>query len=178
MFSTGTGIAPFSSIIKDPEVYDLYDNLILVHGCRQVAELQYGFDIVKAARDNEFFGEVVQEKLIHYPTVTREPYKYQGRTTDLIEYGKLFADIGQPPLNPAEDRVMICGSPGLLSDLVKTLRIAVFAKDRAATPPLMSSKRPSSTNKRDAVNSPTRIRPRFAAGAAPAWFCRLAPACP
>ncbi len=118
MLSTGTGIAPFSSIIKDPEVYDLYDKLILIHGCRQVAELQYGLDIVDAAKANEFFGEIVQEKLIHYPTVTREPYEHQGRITDLMESGKLFADIGQPPLNPADDRVMLCGSPGMLKDLV------------------------------------------------------------
>jgi ferredoxin--NADP+ reductase len=134
MFSTGTGIAPFSSVIKDPEVYDLYDRLILVHGCRQVAELQYGFDIVKAAKENEFFGDVVTEKLIHYPTVTREPFKYQGRATDLIESGKLFTDIGQPPLNPAEDRVMICGSPGLLRDLVKMLQDRGFREGSSGDP--------------------------------------------
>ncbi|WP_298422251.1 ferredoxin--NADP reductase [Rhodoblastus sp.] len=134
MFSTGTGIAPFSSIIKDPEVYDLYDNLILVHGCREVAELQYGFDIVKAAQDNEFFGEIVREKLIHYPTVTREPFQYQGRATDLIENGKLFDDIGQPPLDPAEDRVMICGSPGLLRDLVKMLQDRGFREGSSGDP--------------------------------------------
>ncbi len=134
MFSTGTGIAPFSSIIKDPEVYDLYDNLILVHGCREVAELQYGFDIVKAAQDNEFFGEIVREKLIHYPTVTREPFQYQGRATNLIENGKLFDDIGQPPLDPAEDRVMICGSPGLLRDLVKMLQDRGFREGSSGDP--------------------------------------------
>ena len=82
--STGTGLAPFSSVIKDPDVYDLYDNLILIHGCRQVAELKYGLDIVaERASENEFFGEgSVQEKLIHYPTVTREPFVNQGRITE------------------------------------------------------------------------------------------------
>jgi ferredoxin--NADP+ reductase len=134
MFSTGTGIAPFSSIIKDPEVYDLYDHLILVHGCREVAELQYGLDIVEAARQNEFFGEIVREKLIHYPTVTREPYKYQGRTTDLIANGKLCADIGVPQLNPTDDRVMICGSPGLLRDLVKMLNDTGFREGSGGDP--------------------------------------------
>jgi ferredoxin--NADP+ reductase len=134
MFSTGTGIAPFSSVIKDPEVYDLYDHLILVHGCREVAELQYGVDIVEAAKKNEFFGEIVQEKLIHYPTVTREPYKYQGRITDLIESGKLFADIGQPMINPAEDRVMICGSPGLLRDLLGMLKDRGFREGSSGDP--------------------------------------------
>jgi len=134
MFSTGTGIAPFSSIIKDPEVYDLYDKLILIHGCREVAELQYGLDIAAAARNNEFFGEIVQEKLIHYPTVTREAYVHQGRITDLIESGKLFADIGQPPLNPAEDRVMLCGSPGMLKDLVRMLEERGFREGSSGDP--------------------------------------------
>ncbi len=134
MLSTGTGIAPFSSIIKDPEVYDLYDHLILIHGCREVAELQYGLDIVAAAKENEFFGEIVQEKLIHYPTVTREAYAHQGRITDLIESGKLFADIGQPPLNPLEDRVMLCGSPGMLKDLVRMLEERGFREGSSGDP--------------------------------------------
>lgn len=134
MFSTGTGIAPFSSIIKDPEVYDLYDNLILVHGCRYVAELQYGLDIVEAARNNEFFGEIVREKLLHYPTVTREPYMHEGRCTDLIVSGKLFADLGQPMLNAEEDRVMICGNPGLLTDLVGMLEARGFMEGSGGGP--------------------------------------------
>lgn len=134
MLSTGTGIAPFSSIIKDPEVYDLYDKLILVHGCRQVAELQFGLDIVAAAKQNEFFGEIVQEKLIHYPTVTRESYAHQGRITDLIESGKLFADIGQPPLDPADDRVMLCGSPAMLKDLVNMLLDRGFREGSSGDP--------------------------------------------
>jgi ferredoxin/flavodoxin---NADP+ reductase len=134
MFSTGTGIAPFCSIVRDPEVYDLYDHLILIHGCRDVAELQYGLDIVESARNNEFFGEIVREKLIHYPTVTREPYKNQGRATDLITSGKLFDDIGQPPLDPAEDRVMICGSPGLLRDLVRMLEQRGFREGSGGDP--------------------------------------------
>jgi ferredoxin--NADP+ reductase len=134
MFSSGTGIAPFSSIIKDPEVYDLYDNLVLVHGCRQVSELQYGLDIVAAAKANEFFGEIVQEKLIHYPTVTREAYVHQGRITNLLENGKLCDDIGMPQLNPADDRVMICGSPGLLRDLVKMLQERGFREGSGGDP--------------------------------------------
>jgi ferredoxin--NADP+ reductase len=134
MLSTGTGIAPFSSIIKDPEVYDLYDNLVLIHGCRQVAELQYGLDIVAAAKSNEFFGEIVLDKLIHYATVTREPYVHQGRITDLIESGKLFADIGQPPLDPANDRVMLCGSPGMLKDLVTLLEAKGFREGSSGDP--------------------------------------------
>jgi ferredoxin--NADP+ reductase len=134
MVSTGTGIAPFSSIIKDPEVYDLYDYLILIHGCREIAELQYGLDIVASAKDNEFFGEIVREKLLHYPTVTRESYKFQGRATDLMESGKLFDDLGQPMINPDEDRVMICGSPGLLRDLVPMLEKRGFNEGSGASP--------------------------------------------
>lgn len=134
MLSTGTGIAPFSSVIKDPEVYDLYDKLILIHGCREVAELQYGLDIVAAAKSNEFFGEIVQEKLVHYATVTREPYVHQGRITDLIESGKLFADIGEPAFNPAEDRVMLCGSPGMLKDLVGLLESKGFREGSSGDP--------------------------------------------
>ncbi len=134
MFSTGTGIAPFSSIIKDPEVYDLYDHLILIHGCREVAELQYGLDIVAAAKENEFFGEIVREKLIHYPTVTREPYVHQGRATDLMDSGKLFADLGQPMINPADDRVMMCGSPALLRDLPTMLQQRGFVEGSGGAP--------------------------------------------
>jgi ferredoxin--NADP+ reductase len=134
MFSTGTGIAPFSSIIKDPEVYDLYDNLILIHGCREVAELKYGLDIVEDARNNEFFGEIVREKLLHYPTVTREPYQYQGRATDLMDSGKLFADLGQPMINPEDDRVMICGSPALLRDLIQMLEQRGFIEGSGGSP--------------------------------------------
>jgi ferredoxin--NADP+ reductase len=134
MLSTGTGIAPFSSVIKDPEVYDLYDKLILIHGCREVAELQYGLDIVASAQSNEFFGEIVQEKLIHYATVTREPYLHQGRITDLIESGKLFADIDQPAFNPAEDRVMLCGSPEMLKDLVALLEAKGFREGSSGDP--------------------------------------------
>lgn len=134
MFSTGTGIAPFSSIIKDPEVYDLYDHLILIHGCRDIAELQYGFDIVKAAKENEFFGEIVAPKLIHYPLVTREPYVHMGRSTDLILNGKLAEDLGLPQLNPEEDRVMMCGNPGLLKDLVKILNDNGFREGSGGDP--------------------------------------------
>ena len=134
MLSTGTGIAPFASIIKDPEVYDLYDKLILAHGCREVAELQYGLGIVAAVKANEFFGEIAREKLIHYPTATREPYVHQGRITDLIESGKIFADIGQPPLNAAEDRVMLCGGRPMLKDLTRMLEERGFREGSTGDP--------------------------------------------
>lgn len=114
--STGTGLAPFMSLIQDIEVYDRFEKVILVHGVRTVSELAYAEFITQTLPQHEFLGEEVSKKLIYYPTVTREPFKNQGRLTDLIENGKLFTDIGLPPLSPAEDRVMICGSPQMLKD--------------------------------------------------------------
>ena len=116
LFGTGTGLAPFLSIIKDPETYARFEKVVLVHGVRQVDELAYKDVITEELPSNEFFGEDVRQKLIYYPTVTREPFRNQGRLTDLIESGKLFADIGLPPLDPAVDRAMLCGSPGMLKD--------------------------------------------------------------
>jgi ferredoxin--NADP+ reductase len=116
LFSTGTGLAPFMSVIQDPEAYERYEKIVLIHGVRYVNELAYEDFITQELPQNEFFGEEVRNKLIYYPTVTREPYRNQGRLTDLIESGKLFEDIGLPPLDPAVDRGMICGSPQMLED--------------------------------------------------------------
>jgi len=116
LLSTGTGLAPFISLIQDPEVYEAYEKIILIHGVRYVNELAYHQFITEELPNNEFFGEQVREKLSYYPTVTREPYHNQGRLTDLVKCGKLFKDIDQPPFNPAEDRAMICGSPAMLKD--------------------------------------------------------------
>ena len=121
MLSTGTGLAPFLSIIRDPEVYEQYDKIILTHGVRTVNELAYRELITEHLPKHEYFGEEISEKLIYYPTVTREKYKNQGRLTDLMTSGDLFESIGQPPLNPDEDRVMMCGSPSMLKDLVTIL---------------------------------------------------------
>lgn len=130
MLSTGTGLAPFMSIIKDPEVYERYDHVVLCHGVRQVSELAYSEYISEKIHDNEFFGAEAREKLIYYPTVTREEFRNQGRLTDLIESGKLFSDIGLPPLNPETDRVMMCGSPSMLKDLVTMLEARGFTESR------------------------------------------------
>ena len=117
LLGTGTGLAPFMSVIKDPDVYERYDKVILVHGCREVRELAYSDLIERELPQSEFFGELVSEKLIYYPTVTREPFRNQGRITDLITSGKLFADVGLPPPTLADDRFMLCGSPHLLDDM-------------------------------------------------------------
>ena len=117
LFGTGTGLAPFMSIIKDPDIYERFDKVVLMHGVRNVSELAYADYIENELPDNEFFGEIVREKLIYYPTVTREPFRNQGRITTVVESGKVFEDIGLPPLNPAIDRAMICGSPAMLADI-------------------------------------------------------------
>ncbi|MFT3757792.1 ferredoxin--NADP reductase [Thauera sp.] len=116
LFSTGTGLAPFMSVIRDLDVYDHFDKVVLIHGVRYVSELAYNHYITHELPQHEFLGEAISEKLIYYPTVTREPFRNQGRLTTLIEDGKLFEDIGLPPLDPAVDRVMICGSAAMLKD--------------------------------------------------------------
>ncbi len=120
--STGTGLAPFMSLIRDPDVYDNYEKLVLVHGCRQVDELAYRDFITEELPKNDFLGEQVAAKLIYYPTVTREEFVNRGRVTELIETGKLFTDIGLPEFDPELDRVMICGSEDMLAELVEMLK--------------------------------------------------------
>jgi ferredoxin--NADP+ reductase len=117
LIGTGTGLAPFMSIIRDPDTYERFEQVILCHGVRQVSELAYQDFITQDLPHNEFLGEMVSKQLQYYPTVTREPFKNQGRITDLMDSGKLFEDLGVPKLNPEEDRVMICGSPAMLRDL-------------------------------------------------------------
>lgn len=116
LISTGTGLAPFMSIIKDPDIYERYEKVILTHGTRFVSELAYENYITKELPNNEFFGDMVKDKLIYYPTVTRDEFRNQGRLTDLIESGKLFEDVGLPPANTDDDRFMICGNPSMLKD--------------------------------------------------------------
>jgi ferredoxin/flavodoxin---NADP+ reductase len=126
MLSSGTGLAPFMSLIKDPSVYERFEKVILVHGVRYRSELAYRDYIEWELTHHEYLGELVRNQLIYFPTVTRERFRYQGRITTLIESGKLFEQVGMPPLNPAEDRVMICGSPAMLSDLSQLLEARNF----------------------------------------------------
>ena len=114
--STGTGLAPFIGLIQDPEVYEKFEKIILVHGVRKVDDLAYRDFITQELINNEFLCDEVKQKLIYYPTVTREPFEHEGRLTDLLASGKLLTDIGLPPLNPATDRAMLCGSPSMLDD--------------------------------------------------------------
>ncbi|MBU6439561.1 MAG: ferredoxin--NADP reductase [Betaproteobacteria bacterium] len=115
LLSTGTGLAPFMSIIQDPETYERFEKVILVHGTRKVSDLAYAEFIQHELPRHEYLGELVRERLVYYPTVTREPYKYQGRITDLLQSDRLTRDLGLPALDPLVDRVMICGSSAMLN---------------------------------------------------------------
>ena len=116
LLSTGTGIAPFLSITKDPEVYEQFEKIILVHGVRYEKDLAYYDRFTKELPEHEYLGEMVKEKLIYYPVVSREEYPHRGHSTDLMRSGKMFADIGVPMMNPEHDRAMLCGSPAMLKD--------------------------------------------------------------
>ncbi|MEY2706628.1 MAG: hypothetical protein RI905_379 [Pseudomonadota bacterium] len=126
LFSTGTGLAPFLSIIRDPETYEKFEKVVLIHGVRLVSELAYEDYIRNVLPNDEFLGEMVRNQLIYYPTVTREAFKHTGRLTTAIETGQLFKDIGLPPLDPAVDRAMICGSPSMLKETSEMLNAKGF----------------------------------------------------
>ena len=121
LLATGTGLAPFMSMIRDPETYERFEHVVLAHGVRYASELSYSHTIEQELPENEYFGEQVKNQLLYYPTVTREPFRNQGRLTQLLESGKLNRDLGLPPLDPEHDRVMICGNPNMLEELVTTL---------------------------------------------------------
>lgn len=116
LFGSGTGLAPFLSIVRDPETFERFDKVIVVHGVRLVSELAYADLLGKQLPEDEFLGDVVRNKLIYFPTVTREPFVNQGRITDLIASGELTRRLGLPALSRDEDRAMICGSPAMLAD--------------------------------------------------------------
>ena len=116
MFSTGTGIAPFASLIRDPETYEKFDQVILTHTCREVAELKYGLDLAHLVRTDPLVGEFAADHFTHYTTVTREAHPRRDRITVAMENGSLFTDLGVPPISPETDRAMICGSMDMLRD--------------------------------------------------------------
>ncbi|MFP5383308.1 MAG: ferredoxin--NADP reductase [Gammaproteobacteria bacterium] len=130
LLGTGTGLAPFLSIVKDPETYARYEQVIVVHGVRWCSELAYADFFEKQLPDNEYFGDEVRAKLKYYPTVTREPFRHQGRITDLIESGRMVADLGLPPLDVECDRFLLCGSPSMLKDTQAMLDALGFAETR------------------------------------------------
>ncbi len=130
LIATGTGLAPFLSIIRDPEIYEQFDNVILTHGCRHVEELAYQEAITRELPEHEYLGELIRDKLIYYPTVTREKFRNNGRLTDLLRIGKLTRDIGLPDIDPEHDRFMICGSPSMLKEICAMLDSRGFRESR------------------------------------------------
>jgi ferredoxin/flavodoxin---NADP+ reductase len=134
LLSTGTGLAPFISLIHDPETYERFEKVVLVHGVRQIAELAYDDLISGQLPSDDILGAYVANQLIYYPTVTREPFRNQGRIPDLIASGKLAADIGLPDLSPENDRVMLCGSPEMLASLKALLDSRGFVEGSSGKP--------------------------------------------
>jgi ferredoxin--NADP+ reductase len=126
LLATGTGLAPFLSIIRDPETYEKFDRVVLTHGVRTSAELAYADYITAELPNDPYLGEEISAKLLYYPTITREAFRNTGRLTDLLASGKLNADLGLPPLDPALDRAMICGSPEMLADMSALLDMRGF----------------------------------------------------
>lgn len=120
LLSSGTGIAPFASLIRDPETWDKFAEVILVQTCRTCAELTYGHRLVEQTRNDILIGTQAQAGLRYYASTTRETSERMGRITTLMESGKIFADLNQSPLDARHDRVMICGSVAMLND-VKSL---------------------------------------------------------
>jgi len=134
LIGTGTGLAPWLSVARDPQTYERFKKVIVVHGVREVKELAYQQLFEHDLPQHELLGEVVRDKLIYYPTVTREPFRNQGRITDLIEAGTFPDNIGLAPLNPLIDRVMLCGSPAMLADLKEMLEKRDFEEGNTSTP--------------------------------------------
>jgi ferredoxin--NADP+ reductase len=127
-FSTGTGFAPFASLLREPETYEKYGEVIVTHTCRDVADLTYGANLIEGIKRDEMMIELLGEenlaKIRYYPTTTREKSAKMGRITTLIENGELFTDLGVPPLNPATDRAMVCGSLAFNKDIAVLMEAA------------------------------------------------------
>jgi ferredoxin/flavodoxin---NADP+ reductase len=134
LLASGTGLAPFLSIVRDPETYARFEKVIIVHGVRQVAELAYQDYLTHELPNHEFLGEMVSRQMLYYPTVTREAFKHQGRITTLLENGRLQSDLTLPAFDRANDRVMICGSPGLLKDMKPMLDGRGFKEGNTSIP--------------------------------------------
>jgi ferredoxin--NADP+ reductase len=130
LIATGTGLAPFLSLIRDPQLYEHYDKVVLTHGCRYTEELAYRELITEHLPAHEYLGEPVRNKLVYYPTVTREKFDNNGRLTDLLRIGKLSADVGLEQVTPENDRFMICGSPSMLKEICALLDERGFRESR------------------------------------------------
>ena len=121
LLSTGTGLAPFLSIARDPETYERFERVIVVHGVRYVDDLAYDALLTENLPNDDLLGELIADRLFYYPIVSREPFRNEGRLTDAIDSGRLFSDLDLPPMDPEHDRAMICGSPAMLDDTAALL---------------------------------------------------------
>lgn len=121
LFATGTGIAPFASLMRDPDTYERYDHVIMMHTCRHAAELEYGRLLVESLPNDPLIGEFVGDKLKYYPTTTQDDFAQKGRITDNLTSGKVFTDLGLLPISAAGDRAMVCGSLGFNTDMKTVL---------------------------------------------------------
>jgi ferredoxin--NADP+ reductase len=135
LLATGTGLAPFMSLIREPETYERFERVVVAHTVREAAELAYRDVIARELPDHELLGELVRDRLLYYPSVTREPFPTQGRITTLIESGRIFADLGVPSLSPeGGDRVMLCGSEAFNADMKPLLEGRGFVEGSNAEP--------------------------------------------
>lgn len=134
LLGTGTGLAPFLSIVRDPEVYERFEKVVLVHGCRQVRDLAYRSTLAEELPADAILGDLVRDKLVYYPTITREPFRNRGRISDLIASGTLARDVGLPPIGREDDRFMLCGSVQMLADLRALLEGAGLAEGSTTVP--------------------------------------------
>jgi ferredoxin/flavodoxin---NADP+ reductase len=133
-FSTGTGFAPFASLIRDPETYDKFEQVIVTHTCRTRDELQYGYDTVKSTLNDPLVGELAQGRLLHFASATRDAAEHKGRITHLMATGEFFGTLGIPPLDPATDRIMLCGSMGMIKDVRTMIEPIGFVEGSNHTP--------------------------------------------
>jgi ferredoxin--NADP+ reductase len=134
LLGSGTGLAPFLSIIRDPEAYDKFGRIVVAHGVHWIADLAYSDTIQDELAKDELIGDLVRERLIYYPTVTREPFRHNGRLSAAIESGRLASDNGLLPLDPKEDRFMLCGSPAMLADVRALLDTRGFEEGNHGEP--------------------------------------------
>ena len=134
LIATGTGVAPFASLIRDVETYERFDKVILTHTCRQLSDHGYSQNLINLCKSHEFIGEFARDKLIYYPTTTQETSPKMGRITDLIRKQTLFNDLAMPPFNPESDRVMVCGSMALNRDMIMLLEEAGFREGANSDP--------------------------------------------
>ena len=126
LLGTGTGLAPFLAVIKDPETYERFERVVVTHGVRRAGDLAYADYIRRELPHHEFLGEQIAKQLLYFPAVTREDFMHRGRLTTLLEDGSMAASLGLPPIDPERDRFMICGSPSMLADFRAILDARAF----------------------------------------------------